>query len=54
MKKQPIALVILSLFMGNCLADASFNSETNQLNIPFIHYQNQLYQADLTFLPPDT
>jgi hypothetical protein len=53
MKIQLFAFVSLSFFMGNCLADASFDSETNQLNIPFIHYQDQLYQADLTFLPPD-
>jgi len=39
--------------MGNCLADASFDRETNQLSIPFIQYQEQLYEADLTFLPPD-
>jgi hypothetical protein len=53
MKKQLFTFVGLSFFMGNCLADASFDSETNQLSIPFIHYQDQLYQADLTFLPPD-
>ena len=53
MKIQPFIFLSLSFFVGNCLADASFDSETNQLNIPFIHYQDQLYQADLTFLPPD-
>ena len=53
MKIQPFIFLSLSFFVGNCLADASFNSETNQLSIPFIHYQDQLYQADLTFLPPD-
>jgi len=53
MKIQILTFMSLSFFMGNCLADASFDSETNQLKIPFIQYQEKLYQADLTFLPPN-
>jgi hypothetical protein len=53
MKTQIFIFISLSLFMGSCLADASFDAETNRLTIPFIRYQEQLYQADLIFLPSD-
>lgn len=53
MKKRLLTLIIIGFFSHNCLADATFDAETNQLTIPFVRYQNQLYQTDLTFLPPD-
>lgn len=36
-----------------CIADATFNAETNQLHIPYVQYQEKLYSVDFTYLPPD-
>ncbi len=44
---------LLSHCMANCWADATFSSEDNTLNIPYLRYQDSFYTVDLSFLPPD-
>ncbi len=39
--------------MTNCFADSSFTPNDNQLQIPFVRYQDKIYNANLTFLPPN-
>ncbi len=53
MKSTLFILFGLVSVTGNCLADASYDAEANRLTIPFVRYQEQLYRADLKFLPPD-
>jgi len=48
-----IILCGLQFVTALCMADATFNVQTNQLHIPYVQYQEQLYQANLTYLPPD-
>ncbi len=53
MKTILFLLITLSSFMSNCLADADFSLDDNQLKIPFVRYQGKTYKANLTFLPPN-
>lgn len=53
MKKKSLAILILILTPFHCWADATFTPGSQLLHIPFVRYQNQFYQADLTYLSPD-
>jgi hypothetical protein len=55
MKKQIIPLLFINLLASHCwAADATYTpTPDNLLSIPFARYQDQYYQANLSFLPPD-
>lgn len=53
MKNYILLLVLLNGFFSYCWADATFSPQENQLNIPFVRYQDQFYQVDFSYLPPD-
>ncbi|MCK5889348.1 MAG: hypothetical protein KAG19_05340 [Methylococcales bacterium] len=54
MIKTSLTIILLNTFVSTCWADAEYTGEpSNQLQIPFVRYQDQFYQADLTYLPPD-
>ncbi|NOQ14944.1 MAG: hypothetical protein GQ583_10780 [Methyloprofundus sp.] len=53
MIKYSFLLAILNIFINPCWADATFYPEKNQLNIPYIRFQEQFYQANLSYQPPD-
>lgn len=53
MKIYLLLVVVLNTLISNCFADASFNAEKNQLDIPYLRFQGQFYQGDFSFLPPD-
>jgi len=43
----------LSIFSTLSMADATFDAETSRLHIPHVQFQEQLYSANLTYMPPD-
>lgn len=53
MKKYTLLVVFLNTLISNCLADATFNAEENELDVPYLRFQGQFYQAEFSFLPPD-
>lgn len=53
MKKYSFLIVILNIFFNPCWADATFYPDENQLHIPYIRFQDQFYQANLSYQPPD-
>ena len=55
MKKQSLTLLLSLLTISHCRAnDATYTPTPDSLlQIPFARYQNQYYQANLSFLPPD-
>lgn len=49
---SPLLFLLYGVF-SNCLADAVYNEEQNQLEIPYLRFQDQFYQAEFSFFPPD-
>ncbi|WP_428353889.1 multiheme c-type cytochrome [Methyloprofundus sp.] len=53
MRKYSVLITLIIAFVSPCWADATFTTEQNQLHIPYLRFQEQYYQANLSFLPPD-
>ncbi|NOQ64853.1 MAG: hypothetical protein GQ582_10110 [Methyloprofundus sp.] len=53
MLKYSFLIVIVNFFINTCYADATFDPDSNQLHIPYVRFQEQFYQVDLNFQPPD-
>jgi hypothetical protein len=53
MKRFISLLALISQCSSHCWADASFSTENNTLNIPYVHYQDNFYAIELSFIPPD-
>jgi hypothetical protein len=45
---SPLLFLLYGVF-SNCLADAVYNEEQNQLEIPYLSFQDQFYQAEFSF-----
>lgn len=55
MKQTRLLLALLTLYCGSSHAasDAIFSSEDNKVTVPYVNYQGQLYQMDMTFEIPN-